>query len=330
MDGGIQCDQRRRAVPNGRAVGNIPANGGGVAHLHGAVPANEFCERRMVRRNCRLQIRQRRGCPDPNVVVGDCDPSQFRDPVEKGDRAQIAEILCDPQTHIRSAGDKRAIRVFVQPCGQSVSRCRELVLDRDISARTAWGVVHMVRHGRVCCVLRGANDRRVACAAAQISRKFSVIVVGAVQMRRGHCRDEAGGAKAALRSVMIHHCLLYRVKRAVRRCDPFDRAHSLAVQLRHEQDTGVERARAVLVGHHHGTGPAIAFVAAFLGAREALFLAQPVEQRGGVRSVGGDLASVQKKGRAHVVCPPPYQAMDQGAPSMRRRGCAPLIKSRTL
>ena len=51
-----------------------------------------------------------------------------------------------------------------------------------------------------------------------------------------------GLALSALAAVMIDHRALDRVQRPVGRGDPLDRAHRLAVQLRQEQDAGVQRA----------------------------------------------------------------------------------------
>ena len=62
-----------------------------------------------------------------------------------------------------------------------------------------------------------------------------------------------------------------------------DRDQLLAVQLRQEQDAGVERAvaqaLAVRLAEHHGAGAAIAFGAALLGAGPALHLTQIVQHR---------------------------------------------------
>jgi hypothetical protein len=50
-----------------------------------------------------------------------------------------------------------------------------------------------------------------------------------------------GVQKPHCAAVMVDHRLLHRVQRAVGAGDAFDRAHRLAVQLRQEQDAGVQR-----------------------------------------------------------------------------------------
>ncbi len=75
--------------------------------------------------------------------------------------------------------------------------------------------------------------------------------------------------------------LLYRVHLALGTADPLDRADRLAVQLGQEQDAGVQGARALGIRNHNGAGPAVALVAAFLGAGQAPVHPQPIQKRPG-------------------------------------------------
>ena len=74
--------------------------------------------------------------------------------------------------------------------------------------------------------------------------------------------------------MVFDHGLLHRMQRALV-CQPFDRADGLAVDLRHKQDTGVQRAGAggAILGHDDGAGTAVAFVTALFGAGQAAFFA---------------------------------------------------------
>jgi hypothetical protein len=143
-------------------------------------------------------------------------------------------------------------------------------------------------------VLRGAQDRGVACAAAQVTGKRGVMVSVAVEMRCGHRHDKARRAKAALAAVVGDHRGLHRMWLAIGAHQPFDRAHSFAVQLRQEQDASVERAAALGICHHHATSPAIAFVAALFRAFQPCGFPQVIQQgMGGVCRGCGNGGSVQ-------------------------------------
>jgi hypothetical protein len=118
----------------------------------------------------------------------------------------------------------------------------------------------------------------------------------AVHLRHGHGDDEARGAEAALAAVSRDHRRLHRVQRAIRAGDALDGAHRLAVQLRQEQDAGIQRPAAGRVGQHDGAGAAIALVAALLGAFQPAVLAQPVQQRPRRRRIADpDRRAVQQK-----------------------------------
>ena len=82
----------------------------------------------------------------------------------------------------------------------------------------------------------------------------------------GHGDGKARCAKAALAAVIVDHGLLHRMQAAIRCREPFDGGDGFAIDLGQEQDAAVQRAVALVVADHDGTGTAIAFVAAFLGA----------------------------------------------------------------
>ena len=104
-------------------------------------------------------------------------------------------------------------------------------------------------------------------------------MVGAAnRVCRDHRHHKPRRAKSALRAVIGDHCGLHRMGGAIGGSQPFDGADRFAVQLRQEQDAGVQRAGTLSVCHHHGAGTAIAFVAAFFGAGQGAFLAQPIQQ----------------------------------------------------
>jgi len=63
----------------------------------------------------------------------------------------------------------------------------------------------------------GADDGRVAGAAAQVAGELRVVIRGPVQMVGGHGDGKARRAKAALAAVVVDHGLLHGVQAAVRR-----------------------------------------------------------------------------------------------------------------
>jgi hypothetical protein len=99
----------------------------------------------------------------------------------------------------------------------------------------------------------------------------------------------------------IDQRLLHWMQSAGGAAEVFDGKKRFAVQRGQELDTGVDGpqidpALAVQFTHHHGTGAAIAFGAAFLGAAAMQIFAQELKHRSG-RSVAGrflDLATVVK------------------------------------
>ena len=126
-------------------------------------------------------------------------------------------------------------------------------------------------------VLRCPYDRGVSCASAQVAGQLSVVIRGAVQMGGCHRYHEARCAEPALAAMPFNQRVLYRMQRSVRGCDAFYRPDGLAVDLGHEENAGIERFCARSVGHHDSAGAAVSFVAAFLGAFQALIFAKPVK-----------------------------------------------------
>ena len=171
----------------------------------------------------------------------------------------------------------------------------------------------------------GANDWRVSGAAAKVACQHIIVVGAPVCMPCGHRCDEPRRAETALRSVVIDHGLLDWMERAVWRADAFNGAHCFTVELRHEQDAGVERALGIPVCYNNGTSPAVAFIAAFFGACEAAFNPKPIQQSLRGRCVHLHGFPVEKKRHFHT-CRPAALPIAYGVccdQSMRRKLMAP-------
>ena len=294
-----QRDQRRGAVADGRAVGHVAADGGGVADLDRAVSTQEFGEGRVMRREGVAQGLHVGHGADGDLGLRDLHALQVVAARQEGDLAQLAELLGDPEAHIGGAGDQGGVGVIGIPGGQRVGVPGVEGRGADDPGGARRSVAHVVGHGRGLDGPRGAQDRRVAGAAAEVACDLVGMVRRTRCMGGGHRGDEAGRAEAALTAVVVDHRLLDGVERAVRGRDPLDGADGATRQLGQEEDAGVERLRSVLAGHDDRAGAAIALVAALLGAGQAA-VAQPVEQRRRrVVARGDDLVAVQAEGNLH-------------------------------
>jgi hypothetical protein len=246
---------------------------------------------------------------DADLVVGDGDLLQVAAVLEEDRLFQRLQPLGDPEPDIGGPGDQRGLGVRGVEPGQFIGRARcpggfgdRRIVARDLGQR----VVQPAGHRRLCRGLSRTQDRRVAGAAAQVAGKLRLSwPVSPLRCAVAMADDEAGRAEAALRPVMLDHGLLHRVQLAIGTGEAFDRAQRAAVELRQEEDAGVQRTAALRVGHHHGAGTAVAFVAALLGAGQAAAIAQPVEQRGRRRRIDSLRFPVQKKPDRHPCLTPP-------------------------
>ncbi len=199
--------------------------------------------------------------------------------MKEGDLGQVAQLLGHPESDIGRARDQHRVGMRLVPRRQRVRGCWREGRRASLRRPVPHPVPQPLRHRRARHRLGGADDRRIAGAAAEIAGKAVVVVGPPVQMRRRHRHHEARRAEAALAAVMRDQRRLHRVHLARGPRQPLDGADRAAVQLRQEQDAGVQRPRSPVVGHHHRAGAAVALVAALFGAGQPTLLAQPVEQR---------------------------------------------------
>ena len=148
-------------------------------------------------------------------------------------------------------------------------------------------------------------DRPVAGAAAEVSAQLivqlpiPVHVLAVVALEHRH--DEAGGAVAALGTVVGRHRRLHRVRTAV--LQSFHRHHIPSGHQDQRGQTAVDRPvgrfpGSIRLRHRHRTGPAVPLRTTFLGTGPAA-RPQPIQQR----EIRGDpldphLLAIQLKGKA--------------------------------
>src|ERR1700682_118755 len=104
-------------------------------------------------------------------------------------------------------------------------------------------------------------DRTIAGAAANVAlqRGAEILPLRLVQRRAG--QDHARSTEAALKALRIEKRLLHRVRAAVA-CEAFDGGDGMAIGAKRRDQAAMYR----LAVEQHGTGAAVAGVAAFLDA----------------------------------------------------------------
>ena len=294
-----QRDQPGHGVADRRAIGDVAANGAGVADLHRADAADQLAEIRVVAGQClgRVRIGGRRA--DLEMSVRLADEIHLPDAANMDDGIEVLVMLGNPEADVGAAGKDRRVRMGLYQIGERIlGHRREVAAARALQGQRvrARNGLELLRRlpfppgepvgaaaakGRHCRV----DDRPVAGAAAEVSCDH-VVDPGAIRPRlaavhREQRHDESRGAEPALRAVMVDHRLLHRMQRAVRLAEILDRNELFSVQRRDEQDAGVDRTVAqpvpVQLAQHDRARAAIAFRATLLGAGLAGLRAQPVE-----------------------------------------------------
>ncbi len=310
-------DQRRHGIADRRAVGDVAAEGAGIADRRRRETPVELRELRMARDQRFVGIGEIGRGADFETRFRLADFLQFGDVAGIDDRRQVLVLLGDPEPDVGAARQQPRIGVLFAQRSEVLQRHgsveRRLVMPHDegvapgdraqpfdhfalalrnltIGARReraihpvlvpvfAVAAVLVHLHARV-------DDRPVTRAAAQIAGQ-RIADLGArrrlarlVQCEERH--DEARRAEAALRAMAVDEGLLDRMQRSFRAFQAFDGDELLAVERGHELDARVDRAKAHAVaiefGEDHGARAAIALGAAFLGAGPTKVLAEEVE-----------------------------------------------------
>ena len=316
---GAERDQRGHGIADRRAVRDIAADRAGIPDLHRAEAADQLAEIGPARSESvhRVGVGDRRA--DLEMGVRHLEPRQLLDLADVNQRVEIAVLLGHPQAHVGAAGEQSGARKLLAQRRQVLDPARRevapgavrerqpLAAPKRLEVRDRLGLARaeVVALAQLVHAARGIDDRPVPGAAAEVAGKHVEDALPArravfmIEREQGH--HEAGRAEAALRAVTLDHGLLHGVQGAVGPAQVLDRDQLLAVELRHEQDAGVDRAIADAIAlelaQHHGTGAAIALGAAFLGAAAALHLAQPV-QHGEVRIEPAQLARLMAEKEA--------------------------------
>ncbi len=325
----IERDQHGRHVADGRAIGDIAADGAGGTHLARADAAQDLADIRVEPRELRLRFRIGRSGADRQPVLLVRDPVKLFDTTDQYDARQLAHLLGDPQSHVgrtcddgrlRIAGGKIAKRVRTgRPCDEAVSRSAEQIGSvlqlRQLPGRLVRGPGPAVERRAGAGPGGRIDDGAIARAAAEIAGDLVDDVLprrrlaGMIEREERH--DESRRAEAALRTVQVDHRLLHRMQRSIFG-KVVDGDELLAVDLAHQQDAGIhgfiDETPVTQTAEGHRAGATVSFVAALLGAARLLLKPEIVENacawaaRSRARPAGRGEGSVWRCARPWVSC----------------------------
>ncbi|MNM87658.1 hypothetical protein D3C81_998470 [compost metagenome] len=318
-----QRNQRRHRVADRRAVGDIAAQRAGIADRQRSEALPQFFQFRVRGVQRGIGFFQRHGSADFDHAVVFLDPVQVFDLADVEQVTQLAELLGHPQADVGAAGQDADIglrRLDRAELGRGARGKEVLALRAVAEGLAALEVAQRVgdlfrielaggRRGQRHHALAGVDDRPVAGAAAQVAGQGIAdllarrgLAAGRVLLvQRPQRHHEAGRAEPALGAMALHHGLLHRVERTVRLTQVFHGDQGLAVERGQELDAGIDRlefdvAAVLQLADDDGTGAAVAFGAAFLGAGAAGVFTQVLQHGAGNGGVGYflDLAAVEK------------------------------------
>ena len=304
MQRGTQRDQRGRVIADGRAIGDIAPQRGRRPHLGRAVAPDQIGIGGVVagRHLQHLRHADTSANAQRGAIIAGGDGLQIAGAVQKNHLWQRAHLLGDPQPHICGPAHQRGIGVLHVKRRQRIAAFGQPCLGR--AGQGGGGLligVHPFGDWQVLASAGRAQNRRIARAAAQVAGKGGFVIGFTVQMCHSHRGHKTRRAKTALAAVVGDHRLLHRVQLPVGAADTLDRAQRPPVQLRQQQDAGIDRLAGGGAAQHDGAGAAIALVAALFGAGQAPRLAQPIQRcHHRVDAAQLHALSVQKKGDIHV------------------------------
>ena len=305
-------DEAGHAVADRRAVGDVAAQGAGVAHRRAGEAAGDLDPAGLEGDQRGEGVGQAGGGADHDAAVGPAgDGLQLGHGPQPQQVARVAQGLGDGQAEVGGAGDEAGIR-----CGQpgggefgEAARGEEAAAAgpvvegrqrRQGVQRGEDGSAVEARRRQPVGGRQGVEDGAVAGAAAQVAGEGvgdgrAVGAGGVVLVEGEQAHREAGRAEAALGAVAVRQGPLDRVQAvgAGEGGEVFDGEQRLAVEGGQQAEAGIDgpqlQRAADGLADHHAAGAAVAFGAAFLGAGGADVLAQPVEHRAG-RGDARDLA----------------------------------------
>ena len=180
---GVERDQSRHGVADGRAVGDVAADGAGVADRHGTEPAEQLAEVRI--KPCNRGERLGVGCGRAYFEM----PGAFAhiahagNPAHIDQRVEVLVELGDPEANIGAAREDAGIGMGLDKIGQRVLRRRCKIAPACALKRERFGAGdrfklldrlplppgELVRPTAVIAGQRGIDNRPIAGAPAQVA-----------------------------------------------------------------------------------------------------------------------------------------------------------------
>ena len=308
-------DQQGRHFPDGRTIGDIAADGAGIADLPAADPFDVIDQSGHGLFDEGREFRIGDARTDTDVLAADINP--FHQMADEDGGRDGAQEFRHPEPDIGRPGNDRGLgmvqkrlrqRVHIRRQDRAATVARGIRTRRDRrqlrSHRLAFQCQRIHRlPARLCCGARRFHDGLIAGAAAEIALQSGLDLqhrgVGPFHPQPIQRHDETRRAEAALAAVMIDHGLLDRVQLALPG-QMFDGHDMTTVTGGEEADAGIHRLIAqdapMQPPGQHRAGPAVTLGAAFLGAGQVARQAQEIQQRVVGRNLGqADFGIVQKK-----------------------------------
>ena len=187
-------DQRRRAVADRRAVGDVAADRADVAHLLAAEPAQQLADVRIERRERCLRVGIGDAGADLQRRAGIDDPLQLAHPADVDHRVEHAQMLGDPQADVGRARDDAGVGMLEQQVGQRIERRRREEPALAVADRHRLVILQRLQLGdgirsrgeqaRIAAPLSSSiapcrrDDRLIAGAAAEVAGERVVDALG--------------------------------------------------------------------------------------------------------------------------------------------------------
>ena len=238
-----QSEQRRRQVGDRRGVGEVAADSGLVADLHGAEAAQECGQGRVFCAERSGAVSQRHGRADVQVAGGGAQAVEFFDAADADERVERPQFLGDFQRQVGAAGDQPRAGQVAQQASQFPRRLRQVEVARarlaaaqafELARLRFFGAAELVRGRGAGGLGRGVDNRAVAGAAAEVAGEvvFDDVARGGgnfarfpvrarfrmpIFIQRKQRHHEPRRAESALRGVVFDQRALHRVECAVLR-----------------------------------------------------------------------------------------------------------------
>ena len=239
------------------------------------------------------------------------DPFRSSTPFRNATGFRLPQLLRDPKPHVRRARHQHGIGVRQIPVRQFITVARaEPAGEAACLSRPLRGYLKKrKRDQRPSTPARPrpppppppARSEHTPCSGTGSPPAGHRDPCSPVQMRHRHADHKPRRAEPALAAMVCHHRLLHRMHLPSRPGNPSTVRTAFPCNCGRNRIQAFSALDPSSIRHHHGAGPAVALVAAFLGAGQdpAFRAASPDRVRVGGFPLDANRRSVQQKRYAH-------------------------------